>query len=110
MAVYDIDVPELNTVDALAEQREQRDQQVRARMSKAAYLEEIGLYVQDALQEIGHPLAELADTLFDAPIRSLWDQRAFLEMRDTRRLGAALMKLVAEASLASYEAADTDGF
>jgi len=110
MASMGLQVPERNSIDALAEQREQRDQQVRARMSKAAYQEEILRYVADALQEIGHPLAELADTLFDAPIRDAWDGKAFLNMRDGQRLGAAVLRLVADASLAAYEDADTGGF
>ena len=41
MAVYDMQVPEFNTIDALAEAREQRDQRTRARMNKKAYLDEI---------------------------------------------------------------------
>jgi len=79
-------------------------------MSKAAYQEEILRYVADALQEIGHPLAEVADTLFDAPIRDAWDGKAFLHMRDGQRVGAAVLRLVAEASLAAYQAADDIGF
>jgi hypothetical protein len=41
MSVYAIDVPELNTIDALAEQRERRDERTRARMSRKAYKDAI---------------------------------------------------------------------
>src|SRR5215211_3181111 len=98
MASMGLQVPEGNTIDALAEAREQRDTMVRARMSKKAYVDAILQGVRDALDEIGHPLGELADMLFDAPIRDQFDYRVFLDMRDGRRLGKALMTLVADAS------------
>jgi hypothetical protein len=110
VSTYNIEVPERNSIDSLAEQREQRDAAVRARMSKKSYHDAILQGVREALEEIGHPLGELADRLFDAPIRDAYDRRAFLEMRDTRRLGAALLTIVADASLVSYEEADDIGF
>ena len=110
MSVYSINVPEANSIDALAEAREKRDAAVRGRMSKKAYQEDILQAVKDAMQEPGHPLAELVDQLFDAPIRDPFDRRAFLEMRDGRRLGKSILAMITQASLDSYQEADTDGF
>jgi hypothetical protein len=110
MSTYSISVPERNSIDTLAEAREKRDAAVRARMSKVAYREDILQAMKDALEDPGHPLAELANQLFDAPIRDPFDARAFLEMRDGQRLGKSILALVVEASLAAYEEADTDGF
>jgi hypothetical protein len=61
---------------------------MRARMSKKAYRDDILARLADMLDEPGHPLTKLADQLFDAPIRDAYDYRAFLEMRDGRRIGA----------------------
>lgn len=110
MAVYNISVPPGNSIDALAEAREQRDAAVMARMSQKAYRDAILQGVTEALDEIGHPLSEISDTLFQAPLRDGYDYRAFLHMRDARQLGAALLKIVADASLASYAEADDLGF
>jgi hypothetical protein len=110
MSAYNISVPERNSIDALAEQREARDQQVRARMSKPTFQELIFQGLKDALEEIGHPLRELADTLYEAPIRDEYDYRAFLSLRDGQRLGRSLLTIVAQASLSAYQSADTLGF
>jgi hypothetical protein len=110
MAIYNISVPELNRVDHLAEAREQRDQRTRARMSRQGYTDAIRQRLTEAMDDPGHPLGELVEQLFEAPIRDAYDARAFIEMRDGRRVGAAIVCAICDASLASYEAADTDGF
>jgi hypothetical protein len=110
MLVYNIEVPPCNTIDHLAELREKRDALVRARMSKPAYEAAILQGVQDALVEIGSPLSELADMLFECPIRDPYDYKAFLSMRDGQRLGRSLLTIVAQASLSAYQSADTLGF
>jgi hypothetical protein len=110
MAAYSISVHEANQIDALAEAREQRDQRTRARMSRKSYIDAILEGMRDAMETHGNPLCELADMLFEAPIRDQFDCRAFLEMQDARRAGKAIMTLVAEASLDSYQDADNEGF
>jgi hypothetical protein len=110
MAAYDIQVPPFNTIDTLAEQRDARDQRTRARMSRKVYIDAILEGMRDAMETHGNPLCELADMLFEAPIRDTFDCRAFLEMRDGRRAGKAIMTLVAEASLSAYQDADNKGF
>jgi hypothetical protein len=110
MAVYSIDVPERNSIDSLAEQRELRDAAVRARMSKKAYKDAILQRIADAMDDDRHPLGELVEQLFDAPLRDRYDYNAFLNMRDGRRLGATVLCAVCEASLEAYQDADTEGF
>jgi hypothetical protein len=110
MSVYSINVPESNQIDALAEQRDALDQRTRARMSRKSYIDAILEGMRDAMETHGNPLCELADMLFEAPIRDQFDCRAFLEMRDCRRAGKAIMTLVAEASLEAYQRADVEGF
>ena len=110
MPVYNIDVPELNRVDELAEARERRDQRTRDRMSKKAYRDAILARISEAMDDDRHPLGELVDQLFDAPIRDGYDYKAFLEMRDGRRLGSTVLCAVCEASLEAYQDADTEGF
>jgi hypothetical protein len=99
MSAYNIQVPPCNSIDVLAEAREQRDAQVRACMSKPAYQAAILEALKEALGEIGHPFAELADMLFECPIRDPYDYKAFLSMRDGQRLGRSLLTIVAQASL-----------
>ena len=108
MSVYGIEVPELNTVDSLAEQREQRDERTRARMSKKAYKDAILAAISDAMDDRYHPLGELVDRLFDAPIRDTYDYKAFLELRDGRRIGATVLTIVCDSSLDAYQDADSD--
>jgi hypothetical protein len=108
MSVYHIEVPPCNSIDALAEQRERRDQRTRARMSKKAFLDDILTRLMDEMLDKYSALGELADMLFDAPIRDRYDFNAFLSMRDGRRVGKAMMTLVAEASLDAYTEADAD--
>jgi hypothetical protein len=110
MLVYAIDIPELNTVDELSAARERRDQRTRDRMSKKAYKDAILQRISEAMDDDRHPLGELTDQLFDAPIRDAYDYRAFLEMRDGRRVGATVLTAICEASLEAYQDADTEGF
>lgn len=110
MPVYAIDVPEGNSIDELAEARERRDQRTRDRMSKKAYRDAILQRISEAMDDDRHPLGELVDQLFDAPIRDAYDYKAFLEMRDGRRLGATVLCAVCEASLEAYQDADIEGF
>jgi hypothetical protein len=110
MSVYSIDVPELNSIDSLAEQRERRDERTRARMSKKAYKDAILARISEAMDDRYHPLGELVDQLFEAPIRDRFDYKAFLEMRDGRRIGATVLCAVCEASLEAYQDADSAGF
>ena len=110
MAVYSISIPEANSIDALAEAREQRDERTRAGMSHKSYIDAILEGVRDAMEKPGNPLAELADMLFDAPIRDSYDRQAFLEMRDVRRPGKTIMSIMAQASLDTYQDADNEGF
>jgi len=110
MEVYFNGVPPCNRIDAIAEAREKRDAAVRACMSKPAYQAAILEALKEALVEIGHPLAELADMLFECPIRDPYDYKAFLSMRDGQRLGRSLLTIVAQASLSAYQSADTLGF
>jgi hypothetical protein len=110
MSMYNISVPEANQIDALAEARDKRDQRTRARMSRKAYIDAILEGMRDAMETHGNPLCELADMLFEAPVRDRYDCNAFLAMRDGRRAGKAIMTVVAEASLAAYQDADNEGF
>jgi hypothetical protein len=110
MPVYGIKVPERNSTDTFAEERELRDARVRARMSRKAYTDAILAAIADAMDDERHSLGEMVDRLFDAPIRDQFDYRAFLELRDGRRLGATVLTMICDASLAAYEEADTEGF
>jgi hypothetical protein len=110
MPAYNIEVPPCNSIDALAEAREHRDQQVRARMSQPAYQAAIIEAITEAIENPSTPLGELVEMLWSAPIRDHFDLRAFLHMRCPIGLGKALIHLVAQASLNAYEAADTIGF
>jgi hypothetical protein len=105
-----VNVPEANRTDVLAEQREARDQRTRACMSKKAYIDAIVEGMRDAMETHGNPLCELADMLFEAPVMDRHDLNAFLAMRDGRRAGKAIMTVVAEASLTTYQDADVEGF
>jgi hypothetical protein len=110
MPVYNISVPPCNTIDALAEQREQRDQRTRARMSKKAYRDAILQRLAEALNDDRHPLGDVVDRLFGAPIRDGFDYRGYLEMQDGRCLGRAILALVCDCSLAEYQDSDGQGF
>jgi hypothetical protein len=110
MPVYNIDVPERNSIDALAELREQRDARVRARMSKKAYKDAILEAISDAMDDERHPLGEMVGLLFDCPIRDSYDYKAFLHLRDGRRIGATVLTMTCDASLAAYQEADDIGF
>jgi hypothetical protein len=108
MPVYNM--PQPSTIDTFAEQREARNARVRARMSRKAYKDDILQRIADAMDDERHPLGELVEMLFSAPLRDAFDYRAFLEMRDGRRLGACVLTMICDASLAAYEEADDEGF
>jgi hypothetical protein len=110
MSVYSIDVPERNTVDELAEAREQRDQRTRARMSKHAYKDAILQRLSDAMDDERSPIGELVDRLYDAPLRDSYDYRAYLSLHDGHRIGAEVLTAVCDCSLAEYQDADLEGF
>jgi hypothetical protein len=115
MALYtvsgqSVNVPERNSIDTLAEERELRDARVRARMSRKAYTDAILEAISDAMDDERHPLGEMVGRLFDCPIRDAYDYRAFLELRDGRRIGATVLTLICDASLQAYQEADTEGF
>jgi hypothetical protein len=105
MPAYNISVPQANSIDHLAEQREKRDQLVRSRMSKAGYTTAIIEAITEAIENPSTPLGELVEMLFDAPIRDHFDLKAFLNMRDGRLLGKTLIHLVAQCSLNAYDQA-----
>jgi hypothetical protein len=104
-----VNVPEMNSIDALAEAREQRDQRTIARMDRKVYLDAIIEGVRDAMADERSPIGELCDRLFDAPVRDTYDLRSVYEMHDGRGLGKALLQIIADASLDQYQDAD-EGF
>jgi hypothetical protein len=106
----EINVPECNTMDSLAEQRERRDARTRARMDKNAYKDAILASLADAIGDERNPIGELVDMLFEAPIRDHFDARAFVEIRDGHSAGRTLLHRIVEASLEAYESADSEGF
>jgi hypothetical protein len=108
MSDHPVNVPDLTSIDRLAEQREQRDQRTRSRMSKKLYKDQIFQALAEAMEDERHPVGELVAMLWDAPLRDPYDYRAFLEMRDGRRLGATVLTMVCDASLAAYQQADAD--
>jgi hypothetical protein len=82
-------------------------------MSRSAFLADVQSAFADAIRESDTPLEELCVMMFEAPIRDLYDHRAFLnsQMRDAKRLGQALLKIVADVSLEHYQgAADSEPF
>jgi hypothetical protein len=82
----------------------------RGRMSRAAFLADVQSRFADAIRETDTPLEDLCTMMFEAPIRDLYDHRAFLnsQMRDAKRLGQALLKIVADVSLEHYQEAAND--
>jgi hypothetical protein len=105
-----VNVPEMNSIDALAEAREQRDQRVMARMSRKTYIDAILEGMRDAMETHGNPLCDLADKLFEAPIRDRHDLRAYLSLMHGQLAGKAIVTLVAQVSLDAYQDADIEGF
>jgi hypothetical protein len=110
LSSHGVNVPERNSLDTLAEQRERRDARTRARMSRKAYTDAILARIREAMDDRYHPLGELVDRLFEAPIRDHYDYRAFLEMRDGKAIGATILCAVCDASLEAYQEADDEGF
>jgi hypothetical protein len=82
-------------------------------MSRSAFLADVQAKFAEELRNTDTPLEELCTMMFSAPIRDLYDHRAFLgsQMRDAKRLGQALLKIVADVSLEHYQgAADSEQF
>jgi hypothetical protein len=105
-----VNVPPLNSVDALGEQREARDARVRSLMSKKLYKDAIFEAIAEAMEDERHPLGEIVSMLWEAPLRDSFDYKGFLSMRDGRKLGATVLTMVCDASLHTYQAADIEGF
>jgi hypothetical protein len=105
-----VNVPPLNSVDALGEQREARDARVRSLMSKKLYKDAIFEAIAEAMEDERHPLGELVSMLWSCPIRDAYDLKAVVAMREGKALGKAVLQMVAEASLYTYTDADIDGF
>ncbi len=113
MSLYDINIPYPTEHDHVQQLRVQQDERIRARMSRSAFLADVQQRFAEALRETDTPIEELCAMMFEAPIRDLYDHRAFLnsQLRDAKRLGQALLKSVADASLEAYrEAADEEPF
>jgi hypothetical protein len=113
MAVYNVDLPYPPDHDHAQQLRDQQDERIRARMSRSAYLADIQQSFADALREADNPIEECAEMLFSAPLRDIWDHKAFLnsQLRDTKRLGEALLRVLAAISLEHYQqAADEEMF
>jgi signal transduction histidine kinase len=111
MPLYDL--PHRPAHDTEAESREQQDARIRARMSRSAFLAGVQAAFAHELRTTDTPLKELVTMMFEAPIRDLYDHRAFLnsQLRDAKRLGQALLKIVADVSLEHYQgAADEESF
>ncbi len=110
MSTYSIEIPDRPQHGHVQQLREQQDERIRARMSRSAFLADVQQRFADALRETDTPLEELCATMFEAPIRDLYDHRAFLnsQLRDAKRLGQALLKIVADASLEAYQEAAND--
>jgi hypothetical protein len=110
MSSYGIEIPYAPEEDRGQARRDAQDARIRGRMSRSAYLADIQQRFAEAMRETDTPLEELVTMMFDAPIRDLYDHRAFLnsQMRDAKRLGQALLKIVADASLSAYQEASDD--
>jgi hypothetical protein len=105
-----------------AEVWRQPQERLRSLMSRAvedmALLVESGdddtsielLKITGMYRGLANHIGELVSTLFEAPLRDVYDYRGFLEMRDGRRIGKAAITLVCDASLEAYEDADDEGF
>lgn len=110
MSTWNVDVPDRPDYDAIAEQRDEQDARIRARMSRSAFLADVQAAFAEELRHTDTPLEDLCAMMFEAPIRDLYDHRAFLnsQMRDAKRLGQALLKIVADVSLEHYQEAAND--
>jgi hypothetical protein len=77
MSTYGIELPYPPQHDHEQQQREQQDARIRGRMSRAAFLADVQSRFADAIRETDTPLEELVTMMFEAPIRDLYDHRAF---------------------------------
>jgi hypothetical protein len=105
-----VNVPPLNAVDSLGEARERRDARTRANMSRKAYLDAILQRMSEAMADPRSPIGDLVDRLFSSPIRDDWDYRSYLALYDGKRVGAELLCMICDCSLAAYQDADSEGF
>jgi hypothetical protein len=113
MSTYGIDIPFPPEHDHAQQLRDQQDERIRARMSRSAFLADVQAAFAQELRTTDTPLEDLVTMMFQAPIRDAYDHRAFLnsELRDAKRLGQALLKIVADVSLEHYQgAADEENF
>jgi hypothetical protein len=113
MSTYGIDIPYPPEHDHQQARKDEQDARIRARMSRSAFLADVQSAFAQELRTTDTPLEELVTMMFEAPIRDLYDHRAFLnsQLRDAKRLGQALLKIVADVSLEHYQgAADEEPF
>jgi hypothetical protein len=110
MAAYNVEIPYPPQHDTLQQAREQQDERIRGRMSRSAFLADVQQRFAEDLRTTDTPLEELVTMMFEAPLRDLYDHRAFLnsQLRDAKRLGQALLKIVADVSLEHYQEASHD--
>jgi hypothetical protein len=111
MSIYEIPYPPQH--DTTQQLRDEQDARIRDRMSRSAFLADLQQGLAEALREVDNPIEECATMLFEAPLRDIYDHRAFLnsQLRDAKRLGQALLRIVADVSLQHYqEAADEEQF
>jgi hypothetical protein len=108
--VWNVDVPDRPEYDAIAEQRAMQDARIMSRMNRAVFLSDVAERFAEAIRESDTPLEELCTMMFEAPIRDLYDHRAFLgsQLRDAKKLGAAIMRIVADVSLQHFQGAADD--
>jgi hypothetical protein len=105
----EINLPDRNPIDALAEQREQRDTCIKSRMNRRLFLQDVQAGLADLMDDERGPLGEVIDGLWDCPIRDEADFRGYLHMHSGDRLGAQIMRLVASISMNHFQDA-SDGF
>jgi hypothetical protein len=101
-----ITVPERNTIDALAEAAERKEQHIRAHLpSRQVFIDTVLENLRDELTDQYSALGDLVDRLHDAPIRDDFDARAVKGMRNPQTLGRAMLDLIVMASLEMYDEA-----
>jgi hypothetical protein len=110
MSIWNVDLPHPPQHDHQQQRRDAQDARIRDRMSRSAFLADVQQRFAEDLRKTDTPLEELVTMMFEAPIRDLYDHRAFLnsQLRDAKRLGQALLRIVADASLEAYQEAAND--
>jgi hypothetical protein len=84
MPVYNIEMPELNTIDHLAAERDARYEALKQRLDWKAIKLEFCTRLNLAWMEAGNPLHELVCDLVDAPVEDHWDGDGFKRHLPTR--------------------------